>query len=277
MRSMWKGAISFGLVHIPIKLYSATEKKDIKFNLLHEKCKSPIQYRKFCPVCNSEVPLNEIVKGYEYEEGKYVIMKEDELEGTGEKSKAIGIVNFVDLSDIDPVYFDKSYYLAPTEGGQKAFELLRRSLEKTDKVAIAKITIRTKDSLAAIRAYKNNILLETMFYPDEIRSTNELSELKYNVTLHDNELKMAESLINSLSEEFVPANMKNEYRIAIEERIEKKIAGAEISVPPGVENKVVDLMEALKASIKAAKEKTDTAKAEDKDKKPKTRKQRVKV
>ncbi len=277
MRSMWKGAISFGLVHIPIKLYSATEKKDIKFNLLHEKCKSPIQYRKFCPVCNAEVPLNEIVKGYEYEEGKYVIMKEDELEGTGEKSKAIGIVNFVDLSDIDPVYFDKSYYLAPTEGGQKAFELLRRSLEKTDKVAIAKITIRTKDSLAAIRAYKNNILLETMFYPDEIRSTNELSELKYNVTLHDNELKMAESLINSLSEEFVPANMKNEYRIAIEERIEKKIAGAEISVPPGVENKVVDLMEALKASIKAAKEKTDTAKAEDKDKKPKTRKQRVKV
>lgn len=277
MRSMWKGAISFGLVHIPIKLYSATEKKDIKFNLLHEKCKSPIQYRKFCPVCNAEVPLNEIVKGYEYEEGKYVIMKEDELEGTGEKSKAIVIVNFVDLSDIDPVYFDKSYYLAPTEGGQKAFELLRRSLEKTDKVAIAKITIRTKDSLAAIRAYKNNILLETMFYPDEIRSTNELSELKYNVTLHDNELKMAESLINSLSEEFVPANMKNEYRIAIEERIEKKIAGAEISVPPGVENKVVDLMEALKASIKAAKEKTDTAKAEDKDKKPKTRKQRVKV
>jgi len=256
MRNLWKGAISFGLVHVPVKLYSATERKDIKFNYLHEKCKTPIRYERVCPTCDTEVPLEEIVKGYEYEKGRYVILQDEDLENLPlETTKTVEILNFVRLEEIDPVYFDKSYYLAPGDGGQKAYELLKRAMQDARKVAVAKVVIRSKESLATLRVYNDIILMETMFYPDEIRRTQLMPEVDYKVQVHDNEIKMAANLIESLTETFDPEKYHNEYRKALHDLITAKITGEEIAVAPRVEpGKVVDLMEALKASIELAKE-----------------------
>lgn len=262
MRNLWKGAISFGLVHVPVKLYSATERKDIKFNYLHERCKTPIKYEKICPTCNTEVPMEEIVKGYEYEKGKYVIISDEDLENIPvETTKTVEILNFVDYREIDPIFFDKSYYLSPGDGGQKAYELLKQSMEDAGKVAVAKVVIRSKESLAVIRVYQNSLLMETMFYPDEVRPTQLLPELNYQVKINDNEVKMATNLINSLTESFNPEKYENNYRNALNELIQAKITGEEIEVAPRVEEgKVVDLMEALKASIELAKKQKDKEK-----------------
>lgn len=262
MRTIWKGAISFGLVHVPVKLYTATERKEIKFNYLHEKCKTPIRYERFCPTCETEVPQEQIVRGYEYEKGRYVIMREADFENLPvDTARSVNIVDFVDLKEIDPVFFDKSYYLAPGDGGQKAYELLKQAMEKTGKIAIAKVAIRSKESLAAIRVYKSALVMETMFYPEEIRNVDLLPELQYEVKLHENEIKMAENLIVSLSETFAPDKYHNEYRQALMEVIQAKVAGEEIEIAPRPETgKVVDLMEALKASIQLAKEEKERGK-----------------
>lgn len=263
MRNLWKGAISFGLVHVPVKLYTATERKDIKFNYLHKKCKTPIRYEKVCPTCETEVPMDEIVKGYEYEKNKYVILKDEDFENIPlESTQTVEILNFVKLSEIDPVYFDKSYYLAPGDGGQKAYELLKQAMRDSGKVAVAKVVIRSKESLAVLRVYNDVIVMETMFYPDEIRNPQLMPEINYQVRLHDNEIKMADSLIESLTEPFNPEQYHNQYREALNEMIAAKIAGEEIEVAPRVEpGKVVDLMEALKASIQLAKEEKEKVKA----------------
>lgn len=256
MRTIWKGAISFGLVHIPVKLYPATENKDIKFNYLHEKCKTPVKYKRYCPTCNVDVPPEEIVRGYEYEDGKYVVLTEEELDNIPlETAKTIGILDFVNLSEVDPVYFEKSYYLVPNEGGEKAFDLLKQAMDKTKKTAISKIALRSKESLAAIRVSDNKIMMTTMYFPDEIRSTEGLPELNYKVNIHENELKMAVSLVNSLSESFQPQKYTDEYRKALMELIQSKITGDKIEIPEKREaGNVIDLMEALKASIKIAEE-----------------------
>ncbi len=274
MRNLWKGAISFGLVHVPVKLYSATERKDIKFNYLHEECKTPVRYEKVCPTCDREISVDEIVKGYEYEKGKYVILKDEDFENIPlETTKSVEIINFVDLKEIDPVYFDKSYYLAPGDGGQKAYELLKKAMEDSKKVALAKVVIRSKESLAALRVHQNVIVMETMFYPDEIRGTQLMPEINYKVQINENEIKMATSLIESLTEPFNPERYHNEYRQALTDLIEAKITGEEIEVAPRVEpGKVVDLMDALKASIELAKKEKDKAKEKPKKKAAKTAK-----
>ncbi|HHV59367.1 MAG TPA: Ku protein [Clostridiaceae bacterium] len=256
MRPVWKGAISFGLVHIPIKLYPATSHKDIKFNYLHKEDMTPIKYKKHCPACSKDLEADEIVRGYEYESGKYVVLTDEDFEKIPlETTKSINIINFVNLSEVDPVYFDKSYYLAPNEGGQKAFELLRQAIEETGKVAIAKVVIRSKETLSAIRVKGSDIVMETMFYPDEIRNTAGIPELSYNVKIHENELKMAVNLITSLSEAFEPEKYSNDYRDALMELIQSKITGQEVETPQKLyEGNVVDLMEALRASIKMAKD-----------------------
>ncbi len=261
MRNLWKGAISFGLVHVPVKLYAATERKDIKFNYLHEKCKTPVRYEKVCPTCETEVPMEEIVRGYEYEKGKYVILKDEDFENIPlATAKTVEIINFAELSEIDPVFFDKSYYLAPGDGGQKAYELLKQAMAETQKVAVAKVIIRSKESLAALRVYRDLIVMETMFYPDEIRNTELLPEVNYNVKINENEAKMAANLIESLTEPFNPQKYHNEYRAALSELIESRISGEEVEVAPRVETgRVVDLMEALKASIDLAKEEKERA------------------
>jgi DNA end-binding protein Ku len=261
---MWKGAIIFGLVYVPVKLYAATEHKDIKFNYLHKKCKNPVQYRKYCPYCQTEVSMDDIVRGYEYEKGKYVILEDEDFaqDTASGPGKSIEILDFVDLSEIDPVYYEKSYYLAPGEGGAKVYELLKRAMDETGKVAVARVMIRSRESLAAIRVSGRTIMMSTMHYPDEIRHTDALTELNYQVNLHDNEVKMAVSLINSLSAEFRPEKYTDKYRQGLMERIQAKIAGEAVETPARQETgKVVDLMEALKASINLAKEERDQKKA----------------
>jgi DNA end-binding protein Ku len=257
MRPIWIGAISFGLVFVPVKLYAATEQKDIRFNYLHEKCKTPVQYRRFCPYCQTEVIMEEIVKGYEYEKGKYVVLKEEDFENLsgGEGGRSIEILDFVNLAEIDPVYYEKAYYLAPSEGGAKVYELLRRAMGDTGKVAVARVVIRSRQSLAAIRVSGNVLVMSTMHYPDEIRQAGVIPEMNYQVTLHENEVKMAENLIGSLSAEFRPDKYSDTYREALMEVIQGKITGEAVEVPARPETgKVVDLMDALKASIDLAKQ-----------------------
>ena len=257
MRTLWKGAVSFGLLNIPIKMYVATEHKDIKFNFLHKECMNPIQYRKFCSHCDREIASEEIVRGYEYQKGSYVVINEEDLDRIPlENTKTIDILDFVDLTQVDPIYFDKTYYLEPSQGGEKAYGLLIEAMSQTGKVAIAKVIIRSKQSLAALRIKDQVLIMETIFWPDEIRSPSALNLGVDRGKLHDNEIKMAVSLIDNLSTSFEPAKYQNEYRQALWEIIESKIVGKEVvaAAPVADRGNVVDLMEALKASVKLAEE-----------------------
>jgi len=272
MRPLWKGAVSFGLVFVPVKLYTATESRSIKFNYLHEKCKTPIKYRRYCPYCDTEVPMDEIVRGYEYERGKYVVIREEDLESLPDRaSKNIDILDFVNLSQVDPVYYQKAYYLVPDSGGEKVYELLKEAMKRSGRVAVARVTIRTGESLAILRVACGSLMMNTMFYPDEVRRPEELPEMKYRVNLHEKELKMAENLINSLSAEFRPEKYTDEYRRELMDLIQAKIAGKEIEVPEAAlgREKVVDLMEALKASIELAEKERKAGKERKKVKKEK--------
>ncbi|AVX20967.1 MULTISPECIES: Ku protein [Carboxydocella] len=255
MRSLWKGAVSFGLVNIPVKMYVATEKKDIRFNYLHQPCHTPVQYRKYCPTCQREVEAEEIVRGYEYNKGQYVIISEEDLENIpAPTARAIEILDFVELSQIDPIYYDKTYYLAPAEGGQKPYALLKAAMEKTGKIAIAKVTIRSKEALAAVRCHQECLVLETMFYPDEIRSPRYIPELEFQAQLQEKELEMAVTLINNLAAPFDPEKYTDRYREALRQAIAAKIAGQDVvAVPAAQPAKVVDLLEALKASLELTK------------------------
>ncbi|MBS4031138.1 MAG: Ku protein [Clostridiales bacterium] len=259
MRTIWKGAISFGLVSIPIKLFPATEQKDIKFRFLHKTCQAPLKYQRVCSACGQEVTQDDIVRGYEYESGRFVIMNEEDLEKIpDERTRTIDIVDFVALKEIDPVYFDKTYYLAPNDAGEKAYALLRKAMEETGKIAVAKVVIRNKESLAVIRGYENLLVMETVFYPDEIRNPELLPGFEREIKLHDNELKMARELIENLATEFVPDKYDDEYRKKLLELIRSKIEGEEIAIPETqTKGKVVDLMEALKASVEMAKKTGD--------------------
>jgi DNA end-binding protein Ku len=253
MRPMWKGSISFGLVNIPVRLFAATEQKSVRFRYLHEPCRTPVEYHKVCPHCNKEVPMEEIVKGYEYEKGRFVIVQDSDLERIPEETtKSISIVDFVQAEEVDPVYYDRSYYLAPGETGEKAFQLLQQSMEEAGKVAVVRIVLRSRQALGVLRVYHDTLAVETMFYPDEVRSTTELPAWNREVKVHDNELKMARELINNLTAPFAPEKYTDEYRRTLLEIIEGKIAGEEVHIPPAAEKgQVVDLVEALKASVKA--------------------------
>ncbi len=255
MRPLWKGAMTFGLVYIPVKLYTATERKDIRFNMLHKECHTPIQYRKYCPHCEAEVAHDDIVRGYEYEKGRYVVLTEEDLAALPtEGGRNIALLDFVDLGEIDPVYFDKTYYLAPAEGGQKVYELLRQAMRESGKVGIARVAIRSKETLACVRVSERVLVMDTMLYPDEVRRPELLPELDYQVSIHDNERKMALSLVENLAAPFDPAKYTDKRREALNEVIRAKVAGDAAVRPPEAEPvKVVDLMEALKSSIEQAK------------------------
>lgn len=263
MRSMWKGAISFGLVSIPIKLYTATEDHTIHFKQLHKECKSPIKYEKICPVCNKQISDEEIVRGYEYEPGKYVIIDDEDLERIPMSTvKSIDILDFTDIDKIDPIYYDKTYYIAPEDIGAKPYVLLRDSMKETNRVAIARVVIRAKQDLACIRVYNDKyMVLETMHFPDEIRNTEQLPPIR-DVNLHENEIKMAKQLIDALTADFDPIKYDDNYRKAIIEVIESRIQDKKIEIPekaPAVEN-VLDLVSALKASIDSVKNDTTSKK-----------------
>ncbi len=259
MHTMWKGSISFGMVNIPIKMFTATEEKDIKFRYLHKECNTPLKYKKTCPTCNKELTEDDIIRGYEYEPGHYVILNEQDFIAVKSEinNKSIEILDFVNLAEIDPIYFDKSYYLSPQETGEKAYSLLRRAMDDTGKIAIAKITIRNKQTLAALRFYNNVLVLETIYYPDEVRAVSLVPGLPENVEVDKKELDIATKLIDNLSAAFEPSKYTDEYREALREVIDKKIKGKEIEVAPEApERNVIDLMEALQASLKETKNKT---------------------
>src|ERR671934_405986 len=193
-RTMWRGAISFGLVSIPIRVYPATEEKTLRFNQLHDKDHGRIKYQRVCAKCGEEVSYENIVRGYEYEKDKYVVLTDEELESVPvESSRAIDILQFVDLADIDPIYFQKSYYLVPEETGIKAYTLLRRAMEEDGRVAIAKVAFRDKEHLAALRFKDNIFVLETMFWPDEIRPAD-FDGLDKEIQVRPQEVQMAKSL-----------------------------------------------------------------------------------
>ena len=252
MRAIWKGAISFGLVTIPVKLYTATEPKDVRLRMLCAKHEAPIEEKRVCSANGEELAWEELVRGYEVAKGQFVVLEPDEIEAAKpESSTTIDIGDFVKADEIDPVYFEKTYFLEPTDVGAKPFSLLKRALEETDRVALARVTIRTRERLAALRSYEDTLTLETMFWPDEIRSTGALDLPEAGDTrVRANELKMAQSLVESLADRFRPESYADAYRTALEDLIERKMRGEKRNVKRRKpEPKVIDLMEALKASV----------------------------
>ena len=251
MHTIWKGSISFGLVNIPINLFAATESKDISFRSIHKECNSPIKYEKVCPVCDREVNNDEVIKGYEYEPGKFVVISNEELkEIAPESNRTIEIIDFVSLEQIDPIYFEKSYFLGPQDNGLKSYHLLKQAMEKTGKIGLAKITIRSKESLAVVRVYQTGLILETIFYPDEVRSVGQVPGVDTEIKVDQKEIDMATQLIEQLTTEFEPEKYTNEYRSALMELIQSKVNGEEFTVPKETpKSNVVDLMAALQASI----------------------------
>jgi DNA end-binding protein Ku len=247
-------------VTIPVAVYPATEEKSLRFNQLHDEDMGRIRYKRVCEVDGEEVPYEHIVKGYEYEKDRYVVLTDDDLDSVPvESSRAIDIQQFVELDEIDPMLFKKSYYLVPDETGAKAYALLRKALTEENKVGVAKVSFRDKEHLAALRFRDDVFVLETMFWPDEIRAA-EFDTVPADGRVRDNEVQMARSLIDSLTEPWNPDAFRDEYREALTEIVEKKVAGEEIEVPPEpAPARVVDLMEALKASVEAAKSKTPSA------------------
>lgn len=253
MHTVWKGAISFGLVHVPVKMFSATEDKDISMRYVHNVCGSPLSYVRKCPVCDKEVEWEEISKGYEYEKGKFVLFEKEEIEQLSEQNnKNITILDFVDLTEIDPIYFQKTYYLSPDQAGSNAYMLLMEAMRQSGKIGIAKISIRSKSSLAAIRVLDECLAIETIFYPDEIRPVSQVPNLPEHTEVNNKELDMAKMLIEQLSTPFDPEKYTDDYRAALLQLIQSKVAGEEVKIAPTrPQTNVIDLMAALQASIEA--------------------------
>ncbi|MBK5463138.1 non-homologous end joining protein Ku [Peribacillus sp. TH27] len=271
MHTIWKGSISFGLVNIPIKLHAATEDKDISLRTLHKECHSPIKYEKVCPVCQKEVGKEDIVRAFEYTKGKFVVLEDNELEELKKQNeeKSVEIMDFVKIEEIDPIYFNRSYFMSPNDGGIKAYSLLRQALKESNKVGLAKIIIRSKEQMAVIRVVDNTLLMETIHYPDEVRSAADVPNIPANDTIVKKEIDTAILLIDQLTTTFDPTKYNDDYRTALLELIESKKTGQKTitaKTKVTVSNNVTDLMEALQASIDRTKpdklegEKTTTRK-----------------
>jgi len=256
---MWSGAISFGLVNVPVKLYSAVSRKTVRFHQLNGKTGHRVAQKRVDSATGDEVNYEDIVKGYELTKDRYVVITPDELETLDpEKSRTIDIEDFVDLADIDPVYYDHPYYLVPDKGATKAYGLLLNAMEQSGKVAVARVVLRSKEHLVAIRPAPGNVLtMETMLFADEVVAPEELDDLPEGKELKasDRELTMAQQLIDSLSSDFEPGKYRDEYREKVLELIERKASGEEIAVQPEAPEpkKVPDLMAALEASLAAVK------------------------
>ena len=256
MRAIWKGSISFGLVNIPIALYPATRKEELKFRLLRAKDLSPVNYKRVAEKDGKEVPWGEIVKGYEYEKGKFVVLNEKDFQRVDlEATQTVDIQDFVDLDEIDPMYFYKPYYLEPQKGGDKAYVLLREALAEGRKVGIAKVIIKTRQYLAGVKALKHALVLELMHFADELLDAEKLNvPKKLEVGKRENE--MAGALVKGMSSKWDPEKYKDDYREALLEVIEEKVesGGKEIEEKPKAKKpstKVIDLVAVLQESLKA--------------------------
>jgi DNA end-binding protein Ku len=255
---MWSGAISFGLVNVPVKLYSAVSRKTVRFNQLNAETGNRIQQKRVDPETGEEVGYDQIVKGYELTKDRYVVITPDELDALDpEKTRTVDIEDFVDLDEIDPVYYDHPYYLVPDKGATKAYGLLLGAMKQANKVAIARVVLRSKEQLVAIRPSGDVLMMETMLFHDEVVPAQDIEDLQEEKELKatDRELKMAQQLIDSLSSEFDPTSYRDEYREKVLELIEMKASGQEIAVQPEAPEpaKVPDLMAALEASLAAVK------------------------
>ena len=248
-----KGAISFGLVHIPVALHTATQDNDIHFNQLCKEDGSRVRYKKVCANCGKEVGSDGIVKGFEFAPGEYVTMTDEDFEkAKTPKDKIIQILHFADLSSICPIYFDKTYQEVPETGGDKAYELLRRAMLDEQKVAIAKTVMGNSEKLLALIPTNKGLLIETLFFADEVK---EMPKEPAHPELNERELTMAKTLINSMVQEFQPEQYHDEYQARLRQIIEDKIAGKEIVQTPAEQPaNVIDIMEALKASIEQQKQ-----------------------
>ncbi len=250
--SIGSGTISFGLVSIPIKLYTAASSGGVSFNLLHAKCGNRIKQQTFCPVCNEVVDRTGLVKGYEFTKEQYVRFADEELKALeGEASKIIDIAEFVPLPQVDPIYFEKTYYLGPDKGGEKAYRLLADAMAKTDRVALAKFVMRGKESLVLVRPAQNGLMLHTMYFADEVRDFGEIDKGQ-SAKIKEGELELALRLIDELSNgEFKPEQYQDDYRLRVLDMVNLKVEGKEVTaVGPEVQRaQVIDLMEALKESL----------------------------
>jgi DNA end-binding protein Ku len=256
-RAIWSGAISFGLVAVPVKLYPATEQQDIRFHQFKEGTKQRIRYKRVSEQTGREVDYEDIVKGYEVDKDKFVIVTLEELEAAApEKTRTIEIEDFVDLADIDPIYYEKTYYLAPEDqaGAEKAYALLLKAMKDEGKVGIGRFVMRTKEYLAAIRPMDGILALQTMYFPDEIRQSSEVENVPVRARAGDRELKMAKQLIGSLATDWDPKRYHDQYRERVLKLIRDKAKGKEVVLPEApTQTRVKDLMEALKTSIEATK------------------------
>jgi DNA end-binding protein Ku len=268
VRALWKGYLTFGLVTIPVRVFVSAQRRTLHFNQIHKECGSPINYRKWCPVCETDVREENIQMGYEFQKNQYVLFTDEELEAARpEKSGSIEILEFINAQEMDHVYFEKMYYLEPSEGGWRAYGLLSWALKEREKIAIAKMTLRTRQSLAVIRHYQEGALaMHTMFYPDEIRPFSELEGVQMAARAlkesNPKETEMAVALVERLTVKFEPSRYRDDTRERLGELIETKLRGEQVTVPrPKEPARITDLMEALRASVEMA----DRKRAESKD------------
>jgi DNA end-binding protein Ku len=259
MRTIWNGSISFGLVSIPIGLALATQRNDVAFRTLHRECGSPIKQKRWCPVHERDVESDELVKGWEFSKGQFVIVEDSDLEAVAlQRSQSIDIVRFVQLSEVDPVFFDRTYYLAPasSEAQRRPYVLLLEAMKQTGMAAIGKFVLWGKENLCLIRPLGDTLAMETLFYAEDVRPSAEIEDAVRETKVQEAELGLAEQLINGLVGEWVPSDFENEYRGELRAMLEAKLAGQEITAPePTPEAPVVDLLEALRRSVAESKEK----------------------
>jgi len=253
MRTIWNGSISFGLVNIPIGLALATQRDDVSFRTLHRECGTPIKQKRWCPTHEREVEADELVKGWEVAKGEYVIVDDSDLEAIAlTRSQSIEILRFVRLEEVDPVYFERTYYLSPatTDAARRPYVLLLRAMQETGMAAVGKFVLWNKENLCLIRAQGDVLALELLFFADDVRSKAEIEEAVESVEVKDAELGLAEQVINSLVGAWEPADFENEYRRDLKAMLEAKLAGEQIARPePVAETPVIDLMEALRRSV----------------------------
>jgi len=263
MRPIWNGMISFGLVNIPVGVFSATRSERLEFHLLHEKDLGRINNVRVCQVDGEEVPYEDLVKGYEYEKGEYVVLTDEDFEkAAAETSKSISITDFVDVEEIDPMFFETPYYLVPGKNADYAYVILRETLKQTQKAGIAKVAFREREHLAAVKPHGRALMLDIMHFPEEITPASELELPGEKATIKDKELRLAEQLVESMTAKFDPKKYKDTYRERLEELIQKKVKGKPIHVKTAkrkATTNVVDITALLQKSLKASgKQKTKT-------------------
>jgi DNA end-binding protein Ku len=260
--AVWTGTVTFGLVSIPVKLFTATTSHDISFNLLHNVCKGRINLQNYCPQCERVIERSELVKGYQYEKNQYVLIQDSDLEEIKpESSTNLEIIQFIDLKEVDPIFFEKTYYLGPDKSSNKPFGLLAKAMEETSRAALGKLVMRNKEYLALIRPGLKGLLVHFMLYADEIRENE--NQISSDLEVRPKELQLAKQLIDSLSEPFDPQKFDDEHIKRVEEMIDARLKGRKLTVvKPAARPKVVDLMDALQKSIAQARVKRPPARAE---------------